>query len=84
MMVMTLRRLSQYSSCVSLLARHDHNGTKNVDTSPYTRTVTMLAQTKINQKINPRAHAGKFVFQYSNTNCRATRSEAVETASLNQ
>ena len=65
-MVMTLRRLSQYSS------------------SPYALTVMIFAAIKTNQNIKLSAHPGKCVVQYSNISCKATKSEAVETASLNQ
>lgn len=53
-------------------------------TSPYARTVMILARISTTQKMRLRAQPGKFVVQYSSKSWRATRSEAVETASLNQ
>lgn len=53
-------------------------------TSPYARTVIILARISTAQKMRLRAQPGKFVVQYSSNSWRATRSEAVETASLNQ
>lgn len=68
MIVMTLRRLNQYSSFSESLAKMLMAYEANALTSPYARTVMMLAHTRTTQKINPRAQAGKSVFQYSNTN----------------
>lgn len=53
-------------------------------TSPYALTVAMLMPIRIAQNIKLNAQPGKLLVQYFNTSCKATRSEAVETASLNQ
>lgn len=44
----------------------------------------MFAAIKTNQKIKLSAHPGKLVVQYCRISCRATKSDAVDTASLNQ
>ena len=44
----------------------------------------MLARISDTQKIKLRPQPGNLVVQYCKINCRATKSEAMETASLNQ
>jgi hypothetical protein len=53
-------------------------------TSPYALTVMILAAIKTTQNIKLSAHPGKLFVQYCSTICKATKSAAVETASLNQ
>ena len=44
----------------------------------------MLAKTNNTQKIKLKPQPGNFVVQYCRINCNATKSEAMDTASLNQ
>ena len=44
----------------------------------------MFAKTSATQNIRLNPQPGNLVVQYCRINCNATRSEAVETASLNQ
>jgi hypothetical protein len=52
--------------------------------SPYARTETMFRPMSIARKMILKAQPGKLSVQYCNRSCRATRSAAVDTASLNQ
>jgi len=61
-----------------------HSFQNRILTSPYIFTVMIFANIKNTQNIKLSAHPGNPVSQYANTNCNATKSAAVDTASLNQ